>query len=540
MSILQLYNDENCTDLYKSVKVIELNNSKIGWFNGEPTMPGTMTLGDKTYTYYDGALSYGCAIQGFGTLNGMPFLSSNMTPFNPKTVYCKNGFSMEIGILSNGTVIFRHFRYGSQDLNVIQSYDSSPGGGQEPYFYAIGFKGTDDKRYIGFTRVWVSGATPPDSLGPICGFERSFWDSAFQPPYDYGTKPDDEGGEGTGNIPDGTVSKGTQTGTIPTGGRGLHWYRVTHTGYNNVQNYLWGDVSGTSTVDAIAKSLWQKFQNKVHDPSSCVVAAYKLPEIFMPARDFASGVQLAGVNLPTSGTYVTYPDFTYTEIDLGTVEPPFKSWVDYAGVVAKIGVPFCGEIAAPIEALYNRALSIRYCCDQHNGNIVATVWAGGHVIGETSGNVAYSIPISGGDDGTLDRIGAITKGVVTAVAAVASGGATAGAIAAGGIGSGIAGAAGTQYQTYTTNSNLSGSVSACVNGVSYVEYIYPRTAYPSDGAYAAGYGYVATSASGQIDGFKGGWGCFTVLKKDGGIFIPRATDAEKEEIIRILESGVII
>lgn len=522
---VQFYRDAACKNLWAALPVTEL---QYGYTDAPP---GTTLIGGKTYNVFDG---YGKRFRNVVMPTENPqFLSSRNTFPEATTFYCKNGLSFSITVSSN-TGGNQYLQISQVMANGVTLSSGSNQASPNPirmWLASIKYNGVE---YIGFTQA---SAEWTGVIIPTAFIESSFWDQAFRPAYDYGSKPDGSGGQGTGSLNDASITKGQQTGAMPTGGRGLHWYRMPNAGFNSVQDYLWGDVSGTTAVATIVKSLWQKFQNKTHGPSQCIVGAYKLPSIFMPDRDNASGVQLAGINLPTTNTYNTTPGFVYKRVDLGKQTPPFGSWLDYQGVTCKIGVPFCGEIACPVEAIWNKEIMIRYCCDQHNGNIVATVWAGGHVLGEMSGNCAYQVPVVGGDDGTLARLGALVGTAASAVAAVATDGAS---LAVGGVVAGAASAAGAQHHTYVTNGNLSGGVSACINGVAYIDFIYPSTAYPDKKAYADGYGYVASAAHGTISGFKGGYGEFTVLKRNDGMMIPRATDAEKDEIIRLLETGVIV
>lgn len=362
--------------------------------------------------------------------------------------------------------------------------------------------------------------------------EKSFWESDFRQPYSYGEKPDDAGGQGSGTIPDTGVHRSANPSAgIPLGGRGLHAYVATPAGYRSLQEYLWGE------GNTLAKSLWQKFLNKTHNPSSCVVACFRLPTIFMPTVGTASGVQIAGINLPTTGTMSVDLGYKPATISLGTLEPPFGSWLDYCGVTCKIYIPFCGEIAVDAAQIFNREIKIEYRCDTFNGNLGATVFAGNHQIADLTTNVAYPIPVSGGDTGTLDRIGALATGAL-AIAAAESGGAAMAAIA------GAAGGfAGSQYKTYLNNSNTSGSVNSCINGVAYVEYIAPTTAYPyqDSPAYLKAYGLPAPAFAGQLSEFAGGYGEFDVQKNAGDtISILGASDEEKAEIIRLLGEGVVV
>jgi hypothetical protein len=93
------------------------------------------------------------------------------------------------------------------------------------------------------------------------------------------------------------------------------------------------------------------------------------------------------------------------------------------------------------------------------------------------------------------------------------------------------------------NSNTSGSVNSCINGVAYVEYIAPTTAYPyqNSAAYLRAYGLPAPAFSGQLSAFAGGYGEFDVQKNAGDtISILGASDEEKAEIIRLLGEGVVV
>ena len=185
--------------------------------------------------------------------------------------------------------------------------------------------------------------------------------------------------------------------------------------------------------------------------------------------------------------------------------------------------------------VYGNTVVIKYRCDWFNGNIGAAVFAGANMIAELTGNVAYNIPVSGGDTGTLDRIGALAAGALQIAAAETGAAAVAGIATAG------AGVAGAQYKTYLNNCNTSGSVSSCANGVAYIEFIIPSTAYPyeSSKAYAQAYALPAVDVSGVVGDFEGGYGEFDVCRTADGVYIPNATDAEKEEILRLLPVVVL-
>ena len=218
---------------------------------------------------------------------------------------------------------------------------------------------------------------------------------------------------------------------------------------------------------------------------------------------------------------------------LGYIDPPFGSWLDFYGVMVKIHVPFCGEFVTEAEKIFNKEITIKYCVDHANGNLAAFVRANEYAIAELTGNVSYKIPVVGGEDGTLERLGAVLKIGVSAISAV-SGAAEISAISAA---SAAADFAGAQYSTQVVNSDLSGSVSACTNGVAYIEFIYPNTAYPA-GVYAKTYGIPAPYYAGKLSSFSGGYGEFDVIEDE--FEIDGATENEKSEIIALLRGGVIV
>lgn len=362
-----------------------------------------------------------------------------------------------------------------------------------------------------------------DTIYCVFAAEKSFWESDFRESYSYGTGTDDAGGQGDGAIPHTNIPLSqTPAKVVPFGGHGLHAYRINNQAYNSIQGYLWGESS------TIAKALWQKFQNKTHNPTSCIVGCYSLPADFMPTGTAAAGVQLAGMMLsPISGTCLDVSQnmgFVDVPYNFGAVEAPFHSWLDYSGIQVILRIPFCGTIQMGIEYCLDKAITLRYRVDRLNGNLVCLVYADGRVIGEVTGNCAYNIPVSGGDDGTLQRLGAVLTGALNITAGNYAGALTSAAEAAGAV-----------HQTQIVNSNLHGSMTACENRVPYIEWIYPTTAYTSDYPVANG---LPCEFSGKLSDFTGGYGEFEVM--ENAIDIPDATAAEKEEIIALLKGGVIV
>ena len=477
----------------------------------------TLSVGGKSYSYFD--FGQGNALRGIQLIKSSPFIgyTKHRIP-NLVRMYFKNGLSCDV-LESTGTVRLENFTANGQSLG-MSANNSMIDSINMPDTWAISFV-TEGKTFIGFLRFVNKHYPWTTEVYPSCCIEEAFWESAISTPYDYGSGVDGDGGQGTGKIDSQSATKtNTPSGIVPVGagGKGLHAYIIPNTGYGDIQGYLWGESS------TIAKSLWQKFQNKTHSPADCIVGCYSLPSVFMPSAYSPSGVHIAGMYLsPVSGCSTVSLGFADYTITIPGITPPFGSFLDYTGIVCKIHVPMCGDIPVPVEMVLNKDINIRYRCDQLNGNFVALIDNGTEIIAELSGNCIYNIPIIGGDTGELERLGAAVTGAIQ----VSSGNIT-------GAAGSLAEALSAPYTVQLANSDISGSLTACENGVAWIEYTYPDTNYPDNYGSTVGY---ATAKSGRISDFAG-YSEF-VIDIDS-MEIAGATDAEKEEIARILETGVIV
>lgn len=520
MKYLDIYRDSAYTDKWASVPINEINPSWVSIGSQ------SVTLGGKTYEYYD--FSNGCLLNGISTPQAAPMISWAKNRFPDRTIlYFKNGLRVTNVLESGSECRFETFFVDDYMLS-LSGNNSSVSENDHPNLWAISFE-ENGKTFIGFNGFANVAGTSPDYFRPCCCFESSFWEDALRPPYDYGNGTDDGGGMGDGKIPHTDIPlSNTPSSIIPLGGRGLHAYRINSQAYGSLQGFLWGDSS------TLAKSLWQKFNNKTHNPVSCIVGCFSLPETFMPTGSGNTGINLAGLYLsPISGTCVSVSGsigFIDHEITFGAIVPPFGNFLDYSAVSCKIHVPFCGEMAISAEQIINSDLILRYRVDQMNGNIVAAVKANGCIIGELSGNCAYNVPVCGGDDGTLQRLGAITSGITQ--------------IAAGnpqGVMSAAESGLNAQYTTQLVNADLHGSTTACENRVPYLVWTYNGTAYSPD--YMAANG-VPCEFSGNLVAFSGGYGEFEIMTESPALelvySVMGATESEKEEIAMLLRSGVFV
>lgn len=505
------YNESACTTISNIGTIRNVQYSEVAF----PSVTD-VTFGGKTYKHFSGTL------RDMTEIHASPMYASvNDRYQTDKEQYLKNGAHFAViekdyknGV--NGQFKIGTMYYGSQVLSTGGDTTILSGLKYVAFIVRFEYQGVS---YIGFACV---GNGSYSAVSIYHAFPMEFWESSRVEPYNtYSTGTDEEGGLSTGSIPgQNATDSSAPSRIIPTGGRGLHTYLINITAYGDIQGYLWGDNS------TLAKSLWQKFLNKTHSPISCVLGCYSLPGVFMPSASGNTGVHLAGMYLSPIGGTCSSVDLGFVdhELTFSPLDAPFHSFADYTCIACKLHLPIVGDISIPAEFIVNRTITVRYRVDQMNGNTVARVKSDGQVIAELSGNCAYNLPITGGDDGTLDRLGALANTTLQL-----SAGNVAGAMAQSAAGLGA------QFQTSVVNSSMNGNSTACQNGYAYIEYIYPTTNYP--GQYGQVYGY-ACSISGVLNEFKGGYGEFEV--NIDSMEIGGATLEEKEEIRNLLREGIMV
>lgn len=544
MKNLDIYTDRTYTNLFESAPFYTLD---YGTFHGTEHV---VTGGDgKRYVAIGGLDGDFAYFENVSPITGGKYTFSTDKPMIDQTFYCRNGLSFTITMDSTAYADCSMSSIKVGNTQIVQGTSTTHRPDTTTWVYAVQAV-VNGVVYYGF----VGPASSPgydETITCIFMSPKGFWESAFRPPYNYGTEPDPDGGNGTGEIPGGDVTRSsTPSGFVPTGGSGMHWYKVSANEYQKMIGFLWGySTSGMDTLSGIWEMVQNKWKNTFMNPFDSIIACYTLPTIFMNhvRTDASERISLAGTWSSSTGNPVAH-QFIDETIEFDTLEPPFVSWLDYSGVTCKIFVPACGEILVPAEKILGRSISMNYRCDVYNGNICCFVSADGRALAELSSNVAYSIPIVGGRDLVLPALGAVAGATISIAAAAATGGASAAGTAALGAGSSLGGSLVGEAKTYAINTNLAGSVNACSNGIAYVEFIQPCTAYPykDSDSYLKAYGLPAVSAAGKLSAFTGGWGTFEVVKgKDteesyGCMYIPNATAAEKEDIIRKLREGVIV
>ena len=324
-------------------------------------------------------------------------------------------------------------------------------------------------------------------------------------------------------------------------GRGLHAYTMDAAAYQVLGDALWGvGDSGSSIAFA---DMWQKWQNYKFNPTAGIISCIRLPDVFTPDR-----TGLTDTNIKLSGTWAVKggqfasisgckpADVSPISADVLSCSIPeqYGSWLDYdGGIEITLDLPFCGRMQIDPSACVGGGVSVQYRCDPCNGNCASFVFTTDRngvtqLYNVAYGNCAFQVPLTGHDDGQVQMLGSFAGS-----AAALAGAAASPALAA----SAVVGAATTMMMRRETTQTVgapSGSV-AYVGNVSptlIISYAHPvkspGTLYADTEGQPCEYG-------GTIGSYTG----FTIMHNVHAE-IPAASAEEKEEIERLLESGVFL
>ena len=313
---------------------------------------------------------------------------------------------------------------------------------------------------------------------------------------------------------------------------GLTLYHLNDLQLNAIFSEFWGN-----------ETLWQMFMNSTVKQIQGVLCLHKVPvpvasgssmrALSVFGKRIARGELLESLPLVNS-QMIQYPE-TPAWIPL---EEIYGDYFDYAGQ-SKLSVylPFVGTVPIDINKVMGGAIKTIYHIDLLTGNLIVRVY-GRNAMGngaevllyQGSGNCALHIPYVGNDQGGMKLLGALAGVATAGIATLATGGAGAApALAA------VTGTAG--YALAPHNSSVNNvPTEAAPLSYPYVCYImeYPErllTALQENQmGFASASGGEGTTVS-DYSGFTQGY-----LHAD----IAGATDAEKAEIERAFQTGVIL
>ena len=476
--------------------------------------------------------------------------------FDAETVddlYTSNGYNIHIGITKTGTGTYslsNTFRV--TDADGVQVSNGITG------TYSI--TGTDDDKtakiiLCAFTYTLDGGAVKsgvafiichlrtPQQLPPVpfmVAYTNCLWlsDSFFtlsETDPQGGIPQQAEGGNGSHTLTGGALNVGSASsrssamggGGINTGTYGTHVYEVSGAAYDSFMQTIYGKKGGTSF-----EALWWQFKNFNHDPLSGILSALIIP--ISAVGSATTAIRLSGQSIPVSGGTCKAVTQRFVETAETTIYIPsfHNSYLDYAPYTKiSLYLPFVGTVSINTNECMRGSISIKYWVDVCTGECVAYVdcvdWNGYHTYYNYSGNCGAFIPVSANDAG-ISSILSGSAGIIGGIATVAAGNPLGAAGAISGVKDIVA--------PMTHEKHMGGfSGGAGALGIQYPFVVINR---PSSAIPAGFTGYVGGVSvwSGTVGDFSG----YTIFEWADVSAVAGATDAEKAEILSILQGGVYL
>lgn len=313
---------------------------------------------------------------------------------------------------------------------------------------------------------------------------------------------------------------------------GLTLYHINDLQAEAIFSEFWGN-----------ETLWQMFLNSTVKQIQGVLCMHKVPvpvasgsstrALSIFGKRVARGELLEQLPLVNS-QIVQYPNSPQWV----PIEEIYGDYFDYAGQSHfSVYLPFVGTIPVDINRIMGGAIKTVYHVDLLTGNLIARVY-GRNAMGngaevllyQGSGNCALHIPYVGNDQGGMKLLGALAGVATAGIATVATGGAaSAPALAA------ISGTAG--YALAPHNASVNNiPTEASPLSYPYVCYImeYPERLLTALQGTQTGFATASGGENTTVSNYSGYTQGF--LHAD----IAGATEAEKAEIERAFENGVII
>ncbi len=350
-----------------------------------------------------------------------------------------------------------------------------------------------------------------------------------------------DGGYGSGTANKGDATAGTVPAHPVVSGRGVHYMLVTDAQLSDFSDHMWGRGTG------VFAALWQKWENYKFNPMAGVLTCHALPTDFYPAvAGAATAISIAGTSVPVSCTAVSagIVQQTYTESLADILQ--YGSFLDFDYLKIYAHIPFCGICEIPPSACVGGSVQFVFRCDVLTGNVacwVCTVdrFGASHQINCLTGNCAYTVPITGNDNGMSTIIGALNSNLTAMVGSFEKGAqafATGGSPGAGGLSaeSSTANAlriAAAQHHTQVSG-NVSGSAAILANNHLFLDITYANPSYPSTMLAVRG---TPSDIGGTVGTFAGTFTVFSDVHADA---ISSATPEEKNIIEQALKSGVFV
>lgn len=349
----------------------------------------------------------------------------------------------------------------------------------------------------------------------------------------------DPHGDGTGgDIAQIVTSLNTASGYFAAQG-GINIYRLDGSG---------GNISGLTGILQIlfSSDYFTKFLTSMYNPLSAVLSAHLLPQALTTASGTARHVTAGGFDVssymsgsPSAAVADQFTQLHFAPIDIPHFSDSFADFAPYTS--AKLHLPYCGVIDIDINKCMGGKLGVDYVCDAISGNVAAWVWVSDPKDANSkqyayvaTGNAAYSFPMF-----AETQSGAAVGKLIGAAGSAVIGAATGNPFAAAGALSAGLDAVLTGHNTQISGT-FSGNVGILTDPLCWLEITRPLWVQPSafqqlHGITSQLSGTLADSGGESHTPYSG-----YVVVSEIDLVTVNATDAELQEIERLLKSGVFI
>ena len=308
------------------------------------------------------------------------------------------------------------------------------------------------------------------------------------------------------------------------------------------------DFFSSNFWDDIKDGLKYYNNNYMSAVSSCIYFPFDISSIF----------DLVPVNFVGFGSYqhdvtgygISRIAFNKGVKDLGEtfIRPTFNNFLDFAAVEIYLFLPYIGFVQLQTDKYMGKTLKIQYSIDIHSGECSALLFANGTLMDTYDGQIGIVNPITSEDlagyaqaqiSGIKTALGSVAGGGISGAMAGAKGGAygaAAGAIVGSGLGAVNAGL--TAYGLMNMKPQLfssggySGALGANLPQYAFLVFAIHETEEPANLIQTHG---KPSNKSGNVGSFSGFLSVNSV-----NLYCGNATDEEKQEILQMLYSGIII
>lgn len=315
---------------------------------------------------------------------------------------------------------------------------------------------------------------------------------------------------------------------VPTGGAldsgAVVAHRVANTTIKALMLKLWDD-----SIFNIG-NMWQK---SIQDPMNAIVSMHAIPVSPEVAQD-PNNLWIGNFDTQLNPPLVTNQ---YVEVDCGSITTRefWGSALDYSPYTnMEIFLPFIGVKKLKTEDAMKTTIHIKYYVDVLTGDCVAFIKCGMSVLYHFTGNCRMGIPLSSLSSDLVPNLMRTTGGLAMA-GAMAVGGGFAGAAMAGATGMGISAASNVASSKVpiSRSGDMTGNAGIMNDFVPYLIIHRPQQSLAKNYNKFKGYTSNITERLGNCSGY-------TEVEHIHLQGIPNATNAEMDEIERLLKGGVLI